>query len=113
MALEFMGGSHELGDAGCKGEAFSLQVLIGTVLVVVLDQFGLVVEEVQVWRRAGHMEVDDTLCLGGGVGLSGLLGPNGIYAYIGVGVIAEQAGQGDAAKPDPAGSQKLPPGSGL
>jgi hypothetical protein len=47
------------------------------------------------------------------MGLSGLLGSYGIYAYIGVGVIAEQAGQGDAANPDSAGSKELPPGSGL
>jgi hypothetical protein len=45
MPLEFVGGSHELGYAGCKGEALALQVLVGTVLAVVLNQFGLVVEK--------------------------------------------------------------------
>ena len=45
VALEFVRGSHELGDTGCKGEAFSLEEFIRAVLAFTLDQLGLVVTE--------------------------------------------------------------------
>ena len=64
-------------------------------------------------RGTGHVQVDDAFCLGGGMGLAGLLGSYGVDPYVGVGMVAEQAGQGDAAKSDPAGSKELPAGLGL
>ena len=64
-------GTHELGDAGREGKAAAFENGVGAVLAAAFDQLGLVVKEVQVGRRTGHVEVDDALGLGRKVRLFG------------------------------------------
>ena len=57
-------GAHELRRAAGEGEGFAFHILVWRVLTIALHEFGLVVEDVQVGRTAGHLEVNYTLHLG-------------------------------------------------
>ena len=52
---------HELGHARSKREPLPLQELIRAVLAAVLDQFRLVIEQIELRRRSRHVEIDDPL----------------------------------------------------
>jgi len=59
------------------------------------------------------MEVDDALCLGRRMGLSGLLGLGWVEANVCAGSISQQTGKGDAADSDPSVAKELSTGLGL
>ena len=63
--------AQQLGRAGGEGEALALGELVGARLAVALDQLRLVVEQIEVRRRAGQVDVDHPLGLGGEVRLLG------------------------------------------
>ena len=55
--------AEQLGRPGGEREPLPLEELVGAGLAVVLDQLRLVVEQVEVRRRAGHVQVDHPLGL--------------------------------------------------
>ena len=55
--------AHELRHAGGECEFFALDESVRRILAVVLHQLGLVVENVEMRRPTGHVEIHDTLHL--------------------------------------------------
>ena len=68
MALKFEFGARQLHLAADEGKALALSQLLGAVLAVHLLQQRLVVVQIQLRRRADHVQVNDVLGLGGKVG---------------------------------------------
>ncbi len=68
VLAELAGRAHELRHAGGEGEGAALEDRVRTVLAVALHQLRLVIEQVEVRRRAGHVQVDDPLGTGAVVG---------------------------------------------
>src|ERR1043166_5506891 len=56
-----MGRAQELGNALDESESLPFNQFFGTQLAVVLVELGLVIEEVQLRRSAGHEQEDDVL----------------------------------------------------
>src|SRR5439155_9024800 len=69
-ALEFALAAHEGFVAFEEGETLTFKKTFGRRLAVELAELGLVVEQLQLARRAGHEEVDDVLDLRREVALS-------------------------------------------
>ena len=61
---ELVGRAEELGRALDEGEPLALEDFLGAGRAVELVELGLVVEQVVLRRRAGHVQVDDPLGLG-------------------------------------------------
>ena len=72
---EGAGRPHELGRTAGESESLALHKLIRSILPVPFHQLRLVVEDVEVRRAAGHLQVNDSLHFGAG---SGGLGGEGI-----------------------------------
>ena len=62
---KFVGRTQQARHALDEGKALAFHELLGNKFAVVLLQLGLVVEHVQVRRRARHEEINDALGLGG------------------------------------------------
>ena len=90
MLLVVENWSQHLGCALDKGEAFALEVFLGAILAVKLGQCRLVLKQIDLGRRARHMEVNDRLCLGGNAETS---------FFCGVTITSQQLLQGDGPKP--------------
>ena len=57
--------AQQLGHAADEGKALAGQEGSRAVLAIELGQFGFVIEEFQLARRAGHVQIDDALGAGG------------------------------------------------
>jgi hypothetical protein len=69
MLGELPRSAEQLGSAAGKGEPLPFDERLGRFLARVLHEFRLVVEEIQMGRRAGHVEIDHPLHLRREVGL--------------------------------------------
>ena len=58
---KFVRTAKELRRAAGESEPLALDELVGTGLVVPLDEFRFVVEQIEMRRRAGHVQKDDVL----------------------------------------------------
>ena len=65
--LESTRRAEQLGRARRERETLSFEILLRAIFAVVLDQFRLVVEQVQVRRRTGQVQVDHLFRFGGEV----------------------------------------------
>ena len=63
VLLEGARGTHELGHAGREGEGATFEEGVRTILGAPFYELGLVVEDIQVGRATGHVQVDDALGL--------------------------------------------------
>ena len=59
--LEFARCAKQCGCGVSEGESLPLKVLVGARLPVSLDQFWLVIEQIEVRWRAGHVQKDHVL----------------------------------------------------
>ena len=69
---EFVGRAEQLGVPLDEREFLVLEQRVGARLQVVLDELGLVVEQILLRRPARHVQIDDLLGLGGEMGRPGL-----------------------------------------
>ena len=53
-----------------NGEPFTLEILLRAILAATLDELGLVIEEIEMWRRSGQVQVDHAARRRSKVGLS-------------------------------------------
>ena len=56
--------TEHLRDSLDEGELLALEKLLGTLFAIQLDQVGFVIEELVLRGGAGHVQVNDALCLG-------------------------------------------------
>ena len=95
--------SHHLGRTLDEGEAFALEVFLGTILAVKLCQSWLVLEKFELGWGARHMEVNDRLRLGGNAET---------FFLCGVTIASQQLLQGDSPEAHAGLSKKVATGQG-
>ena len=67
MLLEGILRAEHFRHALDEGELLAFEEFLGAFLAVELEEFGLVIEELVLRGRAGHVQIDDALRLGGEV----------------------------------------------
>ena len=95
--------SHHLGRTLDEGEAFALEVFLGTILAVKLCQSWFVLEKFELGWGTRHMEVNDRLGLGGNAKTS---------FFCGVTIASQQLLQGDGPESHAGLSEKVTAGRG-
>src|SRR5262249_1065617 len=61
VAAELLPRAEQLWHAGGESEALPLEELIRARLTVAIDEFRFVIEQIEVRRRAGHVQIDNAL----------------------------------------------------
>ena len=61
MLLELLWGPQQRGMGRGEGKTLSLVELVGAFFIVAAHQFRLVIQKIQVWRRARQVQVDHPL----------------------------------------------------
>ena len=111
MALELPRRPQELRHSGGEGKAPPVEIVLGTGLAVVLHQLGLVIKEIEMRRRARHMEEDDVLYRGGKMRVPRNHRP-AISARRGAAILCREGGQGHRAEAHGAVADKVTTGLG-
>src|SRR5437016_8564393 len=62
--------AHQLWNSGSERKPAPFDEFIRARLFIPLNQLGLVIEQVQMWRAAGHVQINDPIDLGGVMGFS-------------------------------------------
>ena len=117
-ALELALAAHQRFVALEEGETLAFEQALRRRLAVQLAELGLVVEQLQLARGAGHEEVDDVLDLGGemaGRGARGLAGSSLTFgaARGGDAVAGEELVEGDGADADAALAEEVAASGGF
>src|SRR5262249_7574748 len=108
MLREFVPPSHHQRNALDERESLTLEELVRAGLAVVFRQFGLVIEQFELRRRARHMEIDDGARLGRKVRL---LRRERICPRLGAPAFERR--EKHARQTNGAALQEIPPGSSL
>jgi hypothetical protein len=112
MAAELVLRRHERAVGVDEGRPIALEQLGWRQLAIPFHQFGLVIEQFEMARRAGLEEVDHALRLGGEVGELGRQGVHQAVAAEGAGPdhVLEQRAQRDRAQSHAALAEEPAPG---
>ena len=113
--LEVVRRAQQLGRPLDEGKALALNHLFRDVLSIVLLQLGLVVEQIDLRRSAGHEEVNDAFRLGCEVRRLGSERVNRIHGrrrLLSQGVAVQQAGERGRADAEPRLAKEMASGHG-